>query len=141
MPTEAEWEYGCRAGLETPYSVGDRTKLTAADCHFDQPWASGHTIPVDAKKPNRWGLFQMHGNALEWCEDWSGSYTDGGGRPQENPTGPERGSDRVDRGGSWGGSAGGCRSAVRGWSRPGDRYRVLGFRLAAVPVGPPASQE
>jgi hypothetical protein len=134
LPSEAEWEYGCRAGLETPYSVGDGRELTAEVCNFGGNVS--HTVPVDglAGGANGWGFHQMHGNVDEWCEDWyrSQMYTS---TARVDPVGPESGSYRVDRGGSWFDAAWFCRSAFRSGDGPVNRYRLRGFRLAAVPSG------
>ncbi|MDA7500690.1 SUMF1/EgtB/PvdO family nonheme iron enzyme [Akkermansiaceae bacterium] len=131
LPTEAEWEYACRAGSETKYGFGDsETELG------DYAWYSENSVrtqPVGTKKPNAWGLFDVHGNVWEWCSDWSGSYSAG---ETEDPTGASDGaawSDRVFRGGSWGSTAAYCRSAARNGCQ-GDNpkhYRLsgLGFRL------------
>ena len=131
LPTEAEWEYACRAGSETKYGFGDsETELG------DYAWYSENSVrtqPVGTKKPNAWGLFDMHGNVWEWCSDWSGSYSAG---ETEDPTGAPAGeayNKRVFRGGSWGSTAAYCRSAARNGCQ-GDNpkhYRLsgLGFRL------------
>lgn len=131
LPTEAEWEYACRAGSETKYGFGDsETELG------DYAWYSENSVrtqPVGTKKPNAWGLFDMHGNVWEWCSDWYGSYSAG---ETEDPTGAPAGeayNKRVFRGGSWGSTAAYCRSAARNGCQ-GDNpkhYRLsgLGFRL------------
>jgi formylglycine-generating enzyme required for sulfatase activity len=126
LPTEAEWEYACRAGTTTPYSFGD--SITPELVNY---WAEGEkrreTVGVKALPCNAWGLYQMHGNVWEWCSDWRGDYS---GEPVDDPQGPRKGVDRVVRGGSWNAEPRRCRSAYRRALRPGYRYRHLGFRLA-----------
>ncbi len=126
LPTEAQWEYACRAGSKTRYCFGD----DAAGL-WEYGWYAGHgTHPVGEKKPNAWGLYDMHGNVSEWCADWDGDYAEGA---VDDPTGPSDGSLRVSRGGSWFCTAWRCRSAYRDWFDPRNRARFLGFRLALVP--------
>jgi formylglycine-generating enzyme required for sulfatase activity len=128
LPTEAEWEYACRAGSSKAYCFGsDPDQL----CEY--AWYSENsdftTHPVAQKKPNRWGLYDMHGNVLEWCSDWFESY------PVEavtDPTGPLSGAYRVLRGGSFFPSASRCRSAIRYRRDPGFRLSNIGFRLAGT---------
>ena len=140
LPTEAEWEYCCRAGTETEYSFGD----SEADLYKygnycdksntdnreqqDKTHDDGHdkTAPVGSYKPNPWGLYDMHGNVFEWCLDWRGSYP---GKSVIDPKGPEKGSYRVFRGGSWGFIARFCRSANRDGYTPSFTGSSLGFRL------------
>jgi formylglycine-generating enzyme required for sulfatase activity len=130
LPTEAEWEYCCRAGTTTKYSFGDdESKISEHAWHREN--SSSKTHPAAEKKPNDWGLYDMHGNVYEWCQDWFGNYPSGA---QVDPTGPASGSYRVDRGGSWGSSARFCRSAFRGRSTPSRRYNGLGFRLVRAQV-------
>jgi len=109
LPTEAEWEYACRAGSTGDYCFGDEAARLP-----DYAWCplrSGyHTHPVGEKKPNAWGLYDMHGNVWEWCADWKGSYSDG---EQTDPTGPAQGGVRVVRGGSCCSRPALCRSAYR----------------------------
>ena len=131
LPTEAEWEYACRAGTTTKYSFGEDEKLLG-----DYGWFDGNsdeqTHPVGQKKPNAWGLYDMHGNAWEWCSDWLGEYPYG---EVTNPKGPSSGSNRVIRGGCWYDPGRRCPSANRFWSIPSRRIMVLGFRLALSPSG------
>ncbi len=111
LPTEAEWEYACRAGTSTEYSFGNSPGQLKAHAWYAEN-ASGTTHPVGQKKPNAWGLYDMHGNVAEWCNDrYLESYY--GQSPAENPRGPREGQERVLRGGAWNSSAGSCRSAYR----------------------------
>ena len=125
LPTEAEWEYACRAGTTTKYSFGDDDSKLG-----DYAWIGGNsgrtTHPVGSKKPNAWGLYDMQGNVWEWCQDRYGYYP---GQAVTNPSGPTSGSVRVNRGGSWYGTAGFCRSAHRYWYKPSFRYDSFGFRV------------
>jgi formylglycine-generating enzyme required for sulfatase activity len=129
LPTEAEWEYACRAG-----TTGD----FGGDGVIDNlGWYSGnsdkHTHPVGQKQANAWGLYDMHGNVWEWCSDWYGPYPGGS---VTDPTGPESGSSHVYRGGCWFIVAEHCRSAFRFKSLPYLRDSYLGFRLALAPKIP-----
>jgi len=134
LPTEAEWEYACRAGTRTPFSFG--TELTTDLACYDgrYPYHDGQrgeyrqrTLPVHHFQPNSWGLYQMHGNVWEWCQDRHGDYSDG---PVTDPKGPEQGRSRVLRGGSWRGNGRSLRSAYRARPLPGYRDRSIGLRLA-----------
>jgi len=139
LPTEAEWEYACRAGTTTPFAFGNCLSTNEANYNGNYPLQGcpkgeyrGKTIPVASLKANAWGLYDMHGNVWEWCEDWYGDYPTGS---VVNPAGPNSGADRVLRGGSWSSIAKYCRSAYR--SRlfaPGDRLGSAGFRLV-LPSG------
>ncbi len=126
LPTEAEWEYACRAGSATVYSFGD-SAASLGDYAWYVDNSGRKTHPVGQKKPNAWGLYDMHGNVWEWCSDWSGSYAS---TTVSDPTGPATGSSRVNRGGGWYGSARDCRSACRFRYTPDYRSSFLGFRLA-----------
>ena len=122
LPTEAEWEYAARASTTTPFSFGNT--LSTDQANYD----SNRTTQVKSFPPNAWGLYDMHGNVWEWCQDWYGDY------PSDSvtdPQGPPSGDHRVLRGGSWVSSARLCRSAVRLWGTPGDRHYRFGFRLVA----------
>jgi formylglycine-generating enzyme required for sulfatase activity len=123
LPTEAEWEYACRAGTTTPYYTG--SSVDSAGWYGNN--SDGKTHPVGQKQPNAWGLYDMHGNVWEWCWDWYGEYPRGA---QTDPTGAGSGSLRVPRGGSWGGYARDLRSAYRFRFLPAYRFDGLGFRLA-----------
>ena len=129
LPTEAEWEYSCRAGSQSVYCFGNDLDRLSRHAWFDKN-SNGHTHPVGQKKPNAWGLYDMHGNVWEWCQDWYGSYP---GKELTNPTGPIRGSHRVNRGGSWSSRSIHCRSPNRNKNIPIGRYCDVGFRLVWVP--------
>ena len=133
LPTEAEWEYACRAGAMGAY--GGTGRLDEMGWFGDN--SGGTTHPVGQKKPNSWGLCDMHGNVWEWCADWEGDYPTGS---VSDPTGPASGVYRVLRGGGWYGSARNCRSAHRDGFYHGVRYYLNGFRLScsAGPRGPGA---
>jgi formylglycine-generating enzyme required for sulfatase activity len=133
LPTEAEWEYACRAGTTTPFSTGNNITTSQANYDGNYPYnnnAKGEyrqkTTPVGSFSPNAWGLHDMHGNVYEWCWDWYGSYSSGA---QTDPTGASSGSYRVIRGGFWFSSADHVRSADRGNIRPSIRDYGIGFRL------------
>ena len=130
LPTEAQWEYACRAGTTTAYSYGDdRAQLGDYAWSTENSGKTTHT--VGGKKPNAWGLHDMHGNVYEWCRDsWDG-VSDYASGAATDPVGTE-GSYRVIRGGCWFFSARYCRSAIRGRFVPSDRFNFLGFRVAAV---------
>ncbi|MDB4644462.1 SUMF1/EgtB/PvdO family nonheme iron enzyme [Rubripirellula sp.] len=128
LPTEAEWEYACRAGTTTKYSFGDDDSEIGNYAWFDgNSGNSGDTShPVGGKQPNAWGLYDMHGNVWEWCQDWYGDYPSG---TVTDPTGATSGSNRVGRGGRWPGTAEDCRSAYRVSYDPRFRSRLGGFRV------------
>ncbi len=127
LPTEAEWEYAARAGQDFRYAGSDDPDEVA--WHYDGNTGYG-TIPVKDKKPNAWGLYDMSGNAWEWCQDWYYSKYYERSDNAENPKGPDSGSDRVLRGGSWGLYQVFARCAERLNYDPVDRYYSYGFRLA-----------
>jgi formylglycine-generating enzyme len=132
LPTEAEWEYACRAKTTTPFNTGEN--LTTEQANYNgKPYnnnpagkASGKSMPVGSFSPNAFGLFDIHGNVSEWCSDWFGEYTTA---DQNNPTGPANGRDRIRRGGSWYDNAQRCRSANRIRIDPAARDRIIGIRL------------
>jgi len=129
LPTEAQWEYACRAGTETAYSFGDDESKLGEYAWFDgNAFDAGekYAHKVGLKKPNPWGLHDMHGNVFEWCSDCADSTLHGG----TDPVGPNGGSYRVIRGGSWRFIPGDCRSAYRNGSDPSYRGSSLGFRVA-----------
>ncbi|MCE5250401.1 formylglycine-generating enzyme family protein [bacterium] len=139
LPTEAEWEYACRAGTETNFYTGNTissdgqtsTDLERAGWYWynwGQTNNKSHT--VGEKEKNAFGLYDMHGNIWEWCNDWYGAYTSDN---QTNPTGPTSGSYRVGRGGCWGDNAGSCRSADRRWDDPSYTNFYIGFRVVRRP--------
>jgi len=122
LPTEAQWEYACRAGTTAPYAGDVRLD--------DMGWYSGNSgqaSPVGQKRANAWGLYDMHGNVFEWCLDWSGGKYPGG--MVSDPQGPESGTKRVLRGGSWRGDAWRVRSAYRVASAPVFQSHDYGFRV------------
>ena len=135
LPTEAEWEYACRAGSGTPFHTGDNLTTSQANYNGNFPYnnnAKGEyrerTMPVGSFSPNAWGLYDMHGNVFEWCSDWYGDYSE---LPQTDPKGPATGSLRVRRGGSWGYFARDCRSAFRNNRKPDQRSGGAGFRIVS----------
>ncbi|HET6494179.1 MAG TPA: SUMF1/EgtB/PvdO family nonheme iron enzyme [Thermoleophilia bacterium] len=131
LPTEAEWEYACRAGSTTRFCFGDSDGGLGEYAWFSGN--SGHqTHAVGGRKPNAWGLHDMHGNVWEWCADWYGNY----GGDATDPTGPASGGGRVLRGGSWYRSAQDCRSAFRNRLHPAYRDYGFGFRVAVSAVAP-----
>lgn len=121
LPTEAQWEYACRAGT-TGIHAGNLGAMAWYDAN-----SGGQTHPVAQKQPNAWGLYDMHGNVQEWCADWYDGYA--GGRVAD-PAGAALGQFRLIRGGSWAGSAGSSRSAFRDWISPAATTSIMGFRLA-----------
>ena len=134
IPTEAQWEYACRAGTTTSLNSGNDLTSDAGTCqNLDEvAWYCKNsgvmTHPGGLKKGNAWGLYDMHGNLSEWCEDWYGDYRT---EPLSDPRGPDSGSMRVMRGGGWSCDVAGCRSASRGWDRPDiSAFLYVGVRVA-----------
>jgi formylglycine-generating enzyme required for sulfatase activity len=145
LPTEAEWEYACRAGSTTTYSWGNRMDCSRAmygnnsnksrKCleHVkSREMAVDGSAPVKSYPPNAWGLYDMHGNVWEWCIHWHGDYP---ARPVTDPIGPVSGTRKIRRGGSWFGDGYSCRSANRNVGHPASRYRTTGFRLVRTEPG------
>ncbi len=130
LPTEAEWEYAARGGppgkQNFVYSGSD--KIDEVAWYNDN--SDSKTYPVGQKKANALGLFDMSGNVWEWCNDWFGDYS---AENQRNPKGPDSGTYRVNRGGSWNLGASFCRAAIRNGTAPGYRFNFMGFRLASSP--------
>jgi formylglycine-generating enzyme required for sulfatase activity len=150
LPTEAEWEYACRAGTGTPFHSGKT--LSSAQANFNGAYPYGEaakgpnlrkTAKVGSYPPNAWGLYDMHGNVAEWCSDWYDPlfYKNS---PRENPAGPLKGVlstgykgqfFRVVRGGCWLDEGRGCRAAYRFRLQPSEPYRWVGFRVACTAAG------
>jgi formylglycine-generating enzyme required for sulfatase activity len=148
LPTEAEWEYACRAGSSTAYSWGSAIACSNAmygnkrhrfeeclDYVKSRGLETNRPAPAKSFPPNAWGLYDMHGNVWEWCHDWFGEYT-----PEEtkDPRGPDSGDKKVRRGGSWFGGGALCRAANRNYGHPASRYRTTGFRLVWSEAEKPA---
>ncbi len=129
LPSEAEWEYACRAGTNTRFSFGDSVSTGKMNYSWlVTEWNFyGSTKDVGSYAPNAWGLYDMHGNVYEWCEDWYGGYS--GGAETDPKGGPASGDYRVLRGGCWYDYARYCRSASRGGDAPSSRNYYIGFRL------------
>jgi len=138
LPSEAQWEYACRAGTESVFHFGEVLNGTQANCNGIYPYGTlqlgpylGKTCGVGSYQANEWGLYDMHGNVLEWCDNlWDGSEKLAGG---SDPLGTV-GSIRVFRGGSWSDNGFFCRSANRAGYAPDIRSDDVGFRVAAVPA-------
>ena len=146
LPTESEWEYACRAGTTTAFHYGAalRSGMANFDGRYEYPPCGGttyycynpsgtylgRTTSVGSYAPNAWGLYDMHGNVWEWCQDWYGTYPGGS---VSDPQGAPTGSYRVLRGGLWYGYAGDCRSAIRYSNYPTGRGYIIGFRVALAP--------
>ena len=139
LPTEAEWEYACRGNTTTAYSIGACLNDTQANYRWDWPLPGcsnantaylNETLPIDSYSPNAYGLYNMHGNVLEWCNDYYDNYSS---LPQTNPTGPSVGPYRVLRGGGYANNGITCRSAMRSSTGPVTGSNYFGFRLAFTP--------
>ena len=133
LPTEAQWEYACRAGSKTAYSFDDEEGLLPEYGWFRRN-SSKRTHTVGLLEPNAWGLYDMHGNVWEWCSDRFGAYPKGA---VSDPTGLARSAVRVLRGGSWFFEAADCRSAYRFRMYPSGSNFFSGFRVALSPSGIP----
>lgn len=141
LPTEAEWEYACRAGTTTPFHYGNSLDASMANFDGNFPYGQakpgefrGSTVEIGRFMPNAWGLYDMHGNVWEWCQDW---YSDYENKSVKNPAGPETGAIRVLRGGGWNGQARSCRTTYRGGISPDGRHGGSGFRVCcSVPPEP-----
>ena len=134
LPYEAEWEYACRAGTKTPFHFGGMLNGDQANCNGEHPYGTENkgrnmeqTCTVKSYEPNAWGLYDMHGNVWEWCDDLFEEYPE---TSVTNPIGSATGSYRVIRGGSWNRGARGCRSAYRGG--PSYPRSNLGFRIILI---------
>jgi formylglycine-generating enzyme required for sulfatase activity len=133
LPTEAEWEYACRAGTITPFHFGETISTEQANYDGNFIYGKGQkgrdwqqTTQVGSYSANAWGLHDMHGNVAEWCQDRYGEYKGG---EETDPEGPESGDSRVVRGGSWNDGPKLCRSAFRLGFGPGSRNDDVGFRV------------
>ncbi len=138
LPTEAEWEYACRAGSTTVYHFGNSGSGGNYAHRGTSVYGVGsnklsRTTTVGSYKPNNWGIYDMHGNVAEWCSDWyDKSYY--ANSPATDPTGPPTGDHRVLRGGSWLVKQASCRSAIRFWNVPEKSNIYIGFRIARTPL-------
>jgi len=130
LPTEAEWEYACRAGTQTPFYNGSTDDNSVGALAWYYLNSGSQTHPVGGKAANAFGFHDMLGNVFEWVNDWYGSYS---ANAQTNPTGPASASYRVIRGGSLGNVSGNVRSSIRYDASPGDTYYGIGFRVARDP--------
>jgi formylglycine-generating enzyme required for sulfatase activity len=127
LPTEAEWEHACRAGSTAAYPWGDGFEEAYAWCWIN---SEGRPHPAGLRRPNAWGLFDTLGNAAEWCADWHAPHPAG---DAVDPSGPQTGTARVVRGGSWKDLKGQLKPALRRSLPPGQFDKETGFRLAMDP--------
>jgi eukaryotic-like serine/threonine-protein kinase len=135
LPSEAQWEYACRAGTTTKWYSGDNEEALKEHAWFSFN-SERKSHPVRQKSPNAWGLYDMHGNVWEWCRDWFGDryYATS---PMDDPPGAAGGSRRVFRGGGWDDLASGGRASLRRGLDSGDRRGGHGYRLARTVSSPP----
>ncbi|WP_022953242.1 formylglycine-generating enzyme family protein [Leucothrix mucor] len=133
LPTEAEWEYACRAGSKTPFCWGEQINSDLVNFEGTYPYKGGeiseyreHTVDVKSFHQNDWGLWQMHGNVSEWCQDWYGDYLR---LPKKSPLMSAKSEGKLIRGGSWFTGGWQCRSAFRASRPPQTRSDTIGFRL------------
>ncbi len=136
LPTEAEWEYACRAGTTNTFSFGSDTNL-AGQFAWTAENSAETTHPVGLKRPNPWGLYDMHGNVWEWCLDWYEPYPPG---PLEDPTGPANGKYKVFKGGGWDKAIEFARPANRFMMSPSNGIHFVGFRMALGRIQPRPGQ-
>lgn len=129
LPTDAQWEYACRAGTTTTYSFGNDNSELGTYAWFRSN-SDEKTHEVGTKAPNSWGLYDMHGNVNEWCADWFDYYSDDA---VTDPTGPATGSFRIARGGSYTGNPQMCSSAYRLNRKPDEINTTYGFRVVFLP--------
>ncbi len=139
LPTEAEWEYACRAGTNTPFYFGETISTDQANYAGNYIYGNGRkgtyrqkTMTVGSFQPNAFGLYDMHGNVTEWCQDWYGEYYSNS--PSVDPEGPGSGQYRILHGGSWGwgNNPRNCRCSVRFRQKPGHRSKHIGFRVVVL---------
>lgn len=133
LPTEAEWEYACRAGTTNLFHFGDSAE-SAGDYAWTWENSEAATHPVAQKKPNPWGLYDMHGNVWEWCQDWFENYPPG---DLTDPIGPAQGKTKVFRGGGWNNEARFARCSTRFTMAPASGIHFVGFRVALASVAGP----
>jgi formylglycine-generating enzyme required for sulfatase activity len=135
LPTEAEWEYACRAGTKTSHCYGDSLSSAQANFNGFHPYGNApngphlqRTVKVGSYRPNAWGLYDMHGNINQWCKDWFAEdyYKDS---PKQDPQGPARSDKHCMRGGTFSDGGYACRSAFRNWGAPDTPYQGHGFRV------------
>jgi sulfatase modifying factor 1 len=153
MPTEAQWEYACRAGggIDQPFGISEGRSMHGQIANFNStaPYGGGfewqnrqQTLPEGSFPPNAWGLHDMHGQLWEWCADWMAEYpASSTEKPLKDPSGPPNGRSRVLRGGCWFNDGWACRAAFRPGSGPSLRNDSFGFRPALVPGAPDERSE